>query len=375
MNLTRPHTRVCHFTSVHAYNDIRIFFKECRSLASAGYEVHLIAHQAPDIELNGVYLHSVLVPMGWRFLRFTVGAWRVYLKALEVNASIYHFHDPELLPFGLLLKWHGKQVIYDTHEDMPRDILSKEWLSRPLRKIASWLFEKLENFVASRLDAVVAATPHIATRFISINQQTININNYPLSEEFADCSRGVVKQRAVCYAGGLTQIRCLFQMVEAIALTDVTLLLAGGFGSQTDKMKVMSMPGWRQTKLFGKVGRDALPDIFSQSIAGLVLFLPVPNHVNAQPNKIFEYMSAGIPVIGSDFPLWREIIEGNKCGICVKPLDVLAISQAILWLADHPEEARCMGEKGRNAVRNKYNWDAEAVRLIQLYKGIEKCAA
>jgi glycosyltransferase involved in cell wall biosynthesis len=150
--------------------------------------------------------------------------------------------------------------------------------------------------------------------------------------------------------------------------------LAGGFGSPDNKAKVMAMPGWAQTREFGKVGREELPSILSQSVAGLVLFLPVPNHVDAQPNKIFEYMSAGIPVIGSNFPLWKEIIEGNACGICVDPFDVVAISRAILWLADHPEEARRMGENGRKAVCDKYNWEIESIRLISFYSELETCA-
>ncbi len=96
----------------------------------------------------------------------------------------------------------------------------------------------------------------------------------------------------------------------------------------------------------------------------------MPNHVDAQPNKMFEYMSAGIPVIASDFPLWREIIEGCGCGICVDPLDPKKIAEAIDYLVDNPEIARRMGENGRKAVYDRYNWDVEEKKLLALYDSL-----
>ena len=95
----------------------------------------------------------------------------------------------------------------------------------------------------------------------------------------------------------------------------------------------------------------------------------MPNHVNALPNKMFEYMSAGLPVIASNFPLWKEIVEGNKCGLTVNPLSPKEIAEAIRYLLAHPEEARKMGENGRKAVLEKYNWDNESRKLMVFYNG------
>lgn len=368
--------KICHFTSVHSCLDIRIFYKECVSLARVGHRVHYIVPDGVDGCINGVYIHGVPVAKkSSRFVRMFFTAWKVYLCARKQQADVYHFHDPELLFYGLLLQWQGARVIYDVHEDVPRDILSKTWIPQYLRRVIAWGAEIFENFVAARLAAVVTATPHINRRFLLVNRHSVNINNYPLCEEFVVCAGVKDKQRVVCYAGGISSNRGLFQMLEAIALTDVTLLLAGEIDSEVDKKKMTAMPGWRQARALGRVGRDMLPSLFSRSVAGLVLFLPDPNHINAQPNKIFEYMSAGIPVIASDFPLWRELIEGSACGICVDPLDSAEISRAILWLIDHPEEALRMGENGRMAVESRYNWEAEAIRLIQFYEEVEQCAA
>ncbi|MBD3768073.1 MAG: glycosyltransferase, partial [Gammaproteobacteria bacterium] len=103
---------------------------------------------------------------------------------------------------------------------------------------------------------------------------------------------------------------------------------------------------------------------------GLVTFLPAPNHIDAQPNKMFEYMSAGLPIITSIFPLWREIVEGNQCGLCVDPLDPQAIGEAIQYLIDNPVEAEQMGKNGRQAVEQKYNWTIEEQKLLDLYAGL-----
>ncbi|MCY1522537.1 Glycosyl transferases group 1 [compost metagenome] len=108
----------------------------------------------------------------------------------------------------------------------------------------------------------------------------------------------------------------------------------------------------------------------SRSVAGVVTFLSAPNHIDAQPNKMFEYMSAGIPVVGSNFPLWKSIIEGNRCGVCVDPANPTEIAEAIDYLFTHQAEAREMGARGRAAVLDKYNWDGEGVKLLSLYREV-----
>jgi len=130
------------------------------------------------------------------------------------------------------------------------------------------------------------------------------------------------------------------------------------------------MPGWQNVETLGYLDRNAVKSTLSRSMRGLVLFHPEPNHVNAQPNKMFEYMSAGIPVIASNFPLWKEIVEGTECGICVDPLNPKEIADAIRWIIEHPVEASRMGENGRKAVEERYNWGIEEKKLLELYNKI-----
>ena len=103
-------------------------------------------------------------------------------------------------------------------------------------------------------------------------------------------------------------------------------------------------------------------------VAGLLFFHPEPNHVDAQPNKMFEYMSAGLPVLASDFPLWREVLVGTGAGRCADPLDPAAIGRAIESLLADPQAAQVMGRRGREAVMTRYQWTFEERKLLALYR-------
>src|ERR1035437_3505014 len=171
--------KVCHLTSVHKSTDVRIFYKECCSLSKAGYKVYLISPNVIDEILENVSIVGIKTYNN-RLLRMTKTVWNVYKKAKIIDAKIYHIHDPELLVIGLLLKARGKVVIYDSHEDLPRQILDKPWINPLLRRLISKLTEYVENFISRRYNAIVAATPTIKNRFVRINPNTVNINNYPI---------------------------------------------------------------------------------------------------------------------------------------------------------------------------------------------------
>ncbi|MGC5324933.1 glycosyltransferase family 4 protein [Brevibacillus sp. SYSU BS000544] len=361
--------KVTHLSSVHTTFDIRIFLKECKSLANAGFEVnYVVADQQHNGLHSGVNIISISKANG-RLERMTKVVKKVYEVALELNSDVYHFHDPELIPVGLLLKSKGKKVIYDAHEDVPRDILSKTWIPKYVRSIIANTFEVLEDFAARRFDTIVTATPYIQERFLRIGAKSVNINNYPFLEEFnLPTVNWAEKENIVCYVGGINEIRGVHEMVRAIGQTNAQLAIGGLFSSEADYQKAIHLDGWSQVKELGQLHRNEVSDLFNKSRAGLVIFHPEENHINAQPNKMFEYMSAGLPVIASNFPLWREIIEGNQCGICVDPLNPREIADAINWIMEHPEKSKEMGLKGRRAIENRYNWETEQKNLVQLYK-------
>lgn len=362
---------VVHMTSVHSPDDTRIFAKQCRTLAGAGYDVHLIAPKADDAVHDGVRLWGVPAPSAHRRLaRMTSTVLQVYRQARSIGADLYHFHDPELMPVALALACSHTPVIYDAHEDVAAATLDKTWLRPRLRSPVARLVARVEPAAANRLAAVVAATPAIAERF-SRCRYVVTVNNYPELSEFAEaCPAGVTKEPAVCYVGGITAIRGIDTMLEAIVQTDARLLLAGRFDPPGLADGLHASPRSSQVASFGQVGRRQVAEIFARAMAGVVVFKPAANHLRAQPTKLFEYMSAGLPVIASNFPLWRDIVERNRCGICVDPMNSTALAEAIRWIIAHPDEAREMGENGRRAVRTTYNWEPEGRKLTTLYRRV-----
>ena len=358
--------KVCILTSVHCSFDIRIFQKEAKSLARAGYNVTLLSRHNKEEIVKGIKIVPLPNPKN-RIERMTKTAWVVYRKAVKIDADIYHFHDPELIPIGLLLKHHGKRVVYDVHEDVPRQILSKEHILGLFRKPVSAFIEALEAFSSKRFDAVVTATPFIDRRFSELGANTVNVNNFPIVSELNSAQNNwEMKEKAVCYVGGIARIRGAIEMVEAIGKTSYGLLLAGGIETILEQ-KLMKLSGWSQVETFGFINRTGVRAVMARSMAGLVLLYPVINYRDALPVKMFEYMSAGIPVIASSFPLWIKILNENDCGICVDPLNVDEIADAIRWIVDHPLEAKRMGENGRRAVTEKYNWEIEERKILKLY--------
>lgn len=362
---------VCHFTSVHNPDDIRIFKKECVSLAKAGFRVTLVAPGMKTEIVNGVRVVGAGERPLNRLKRMYIFSRKVLELARRQNADIYHFHDPELLQGAWSFIRDGKKVIYDSHEDVPKQILGKYWIKPFLRITVSKFYGFFEDLIASKLTGVITATPFINDRYKKVNRNSLNINNFPFLDEFDNVSISEKRENKVCYVGGITGIRGAKEMIEAIAKTENTrLVLAGNFSPESLKDELMKMPGWEKTDYLGLAGREEVARIFSKCKAGLVVMHPLPNHIDAQPNKMFEYMSASLPVIASDFELWKDVIEGNKCGKCVDPLNPDEIAAAIREIINSEELVKDFGHNGRQAVLSKYNWQSEERNLIAFYNDL-----
>ncbi len=362
--------KIAHVTSVHARDDVRIFVKMCTSLAKEKrYDVTLVvADGKGNDEKNGVRIVDAGRSEGGRIKRMSRTLYRVYKTAVSLECDIYHLHDPELLVIALLLKRRGKKVIFDSHEDVSQDILSKTWIPVAVRGAISLLYARFESFVCKRLDYVVAATPYIRDKFLCINPDSVDINNYPIIGELERTNDWSSKKDEVCYVGGINKIRGIKEIVEAMALVkNIRLNLVGNFMETIVKDEVKSLKGWEKVNEYGFLGREKVAKILHRSKAGLVTLHPIPTYRQALPVKMFEYMSTGLPVIASDFPLWREIIEGNESGICVNPLDPKEIAEAIEFLIKNPKEAKRMGENGKRAVLSRYNWAIEEKKLYTIY--------
>ena len=364
--------KVCHLTSVHPVQDVRILYKECVSLAKAGNDVSLIVKSEKDRILEGVKIIAIREE-GNRLKRTIFTALEVFKKALVTKADIYHFHDPELIPVGIILRIIGKKVIYDIHEDLPRQILNKTWIHPWLRSIISKISALLE-WVSSRLffSRIVSATPKIAERFPK--DTTIVIQNYPVITELVS-NNNDYRERPynIVYIGGIARIRGTLENITALEYVqnnECQIILAGKFESSEFEKQCRSLRAWNRVDFRGWQNRDQIKIILDNSRIGLVLLHPTINYLDAYPVKLFEYMAAGIPVIASDFPLWRKIVEDAQCGLLVNPLQPNNIAKKIDWLLENECAAQEMGLNGQKAIIEKYNWSIEEKKLNELYSSL-----
>ncbi|BEV72267.1 MULTISPECIES: glycosyltransferase family 4 protein [unclassified Paludibacterium] len=360
--------RIAHLTSAHPRHDIRIFIKECGTLARGGHEVSLIVADGLGEEVrDGVRIHDVGARTGGRLARMTRTVDRVIQAALRLRPDVAHFHDPELMLAALKLKKAGIRVVYDVHEDLPRQLLAKHWIPGMLRPLTSRVFEVLENRVASRFDAIVTSTPHIRTRFARVNARAVDVCNYPILSELVRETPWESRHNEVCYLGGITRIRGIGPIVAAMPDVPARLNLAGIWGEAGLKDELMASAGWSRVNDLGVLDRQGVAGVLARSKVGLVTLFPTPNYVDALPIKLFEYMAAGIPVVASDFPVWRAIVEDAGCGLLVDPQDPAAIAAAMNTLLADDQRAAAMGASGQRAVLAKYSWQAEGEKLLALY--------
>jgi glycosyltransferase involved in cell wall biosynthesis len=367
--------KVVHLTSVHTAFDVRVFHKECKCLARSGKHVVLIAPHEGDAVVDSVEVKGIRIS-GGRFIRMTRTAWSLYREAIRQNGDVYHFHDPELIPLGLLLAARGKIVVYDIHEDAPADILHKDYIRRRLRRPLMWSVRKLEDAACRRFSGLIAATPTIAERFYSINANTVVVHNFPMLEEIAPNVtlpwNGHLP--AVAYIGSISERRGIREILQALALlpsaSPTQMMLAGPFSPKGLLTELESLPGWARVQNLGVLDRPSVANLLSRVRLGLLVLQPEPNFVNARPIKLFEYMAAGIPVIASDFPLWRQIIGEARCGLLVDPQDPQAIARAMQYLLSHDAEAEAMGRRGRKAACELYNWNSEERVLLKFYSDL-----
>ena len=371
-------TEIAHLTSVHPRGDTRIRIREAGSLArTLGRAVTLLVQdgKGDSVEAGGKIriIDTGPAPRG-RPARMILGVWRMWRAVRRVQPQVVHFHDPELIPLGIVLKCFGYRVVYDVHEDLPRQVLTKYWLPAVARWPVSWAMSACEWVAARVFDAIVPAEPVIARRFPPY--KSVLVQNFPILDELVKADSIPYKERPphFTYVGGITVIRGIHEMIRATSLTsgkdgqETRLSLAGAFQPSGLLEEARAAPGWRQVDFHGWADREQVARIMGSVRAGLAVLHPTPRYHDNYPTKIFEYMAVSLPVIVSDLPLLRVIVDSTGCGLLVDPLDLRAIADAMQWILDNPEEAEAMGRRGRAAVEKHYNWETEAEKLVALYK-------
>lgn len=366
--------KICHVTTVHPNRyDVRIFEKECTTLAKNGYDVTLIVNdKLQDEERNGVKIVSLRMDSRSRVDRAIRVANKAFSKAEEVDAEIYHIHDPELLGIAVKLRKRGKKVIFDSHEFTAMQILTKEYIPVVFRKQIADIYRRYEENRLRKLSGLVMPCLYDGKDYFSkVRIPKVIIGNLPIISQTNDLCDTYEKKDKVCYVGSITESRGIFHMIKAAFLAGKKLVLIGDMPLEMKQM-LEQMPEYSNVEYLGVLSHDVALHEMSKCAVGLALLQDEGQYskLGNLPTKLYEYMMLGIPAVISNFSFYEKILKNYEFGIACDPSDDLAIANAINIIINDKKKQKRMSEAGINAIRLEMNWQKEAEKLLKLYREI-----
>lgn len=373
-NKTLNAKKVFVYSSVHVWNDTRIYYKEIDTLLKAGYQVEQMAvetTQQPEPRQN---LTQTLFRKGSRFKRFT--RWISIYKAIrQSDAKYYHFHDPELLLLLPILRKKKGVFLYDMHENFPKALETKAWIPAGLRKPLAKIVKRIERGCLKRCDNVIFAETSYKKDYPYITQKHDDILNYPTYQAPSSSQKSV--EQTLLYIGGIEENRGLWIMLEALknlkqsGFEDLKLKLIGPiFEADNEKIDVFVSENGLASNVerLGRIPNDEIGAHMASATVGLCLLKPIPNYMESMATKMFEYMSAELPMVVSDFPMWSELMKETQSGYSVNPLDSLEVASKIDFLLRNKALQQEMGTNGRYHYEKSYNWTTEGKKVLALYE-------
>ncbi len=382
--LNQRRNKVVHLTSVHARYDNRILFKQCISLARNGFETTLIVADGKGDEIFNDYVSILDVGNKKGHLhRMTVICYKIYRLALRLDAQVYQIHDPELIPAAYFLFKNGKKVIYDIHEDYRTSILQKQYIWKPARNLIAKIYDCIESFAIRRFTTLLAEK-----YYKEFAPDGITVLNYPIISPNdnesgthapqTDCNPSVHLDNTkinLLYTGNVTEVRGAFNHSKLVDISDEINVTFVGYCSSEIANRMMGIV--KRPNAIRIIGKDIyIPQTLIKQCyrenwtAGLAIFPKTPHYEKKELTKFFEYMLNEIPIICSDFPLWKELVEKHECGFAISPTNLEEIKGVINRLHDNPALRRELGRNGKLMVTKYYNWDTQEKKLLATYNSL-----
>lgn len=362
---------------MHPFNDDRIFERACKGLNSIGDKVILIATHDGDIVIDGIGILGLKKRKG--LSRRILSSFEAFRKARTVKADVFHFHDPDLIPWMLILSFLNRKVVYDVHENYESRAVKLPPLF--LRKVYAKIYRKLENMLSSGFSGLTVVTPSMKNLFRGVNKPIEVTDNVVYVSRLKDVELPAEKNKklTIYTSGTNSKYRNCLQTIDALPhilreVPDIRMMFAGRYYPEdyrsllnkraedlgvSEYVSIEGMMSWEEN-----FKRTAGAHI------GCVFYEDNLNNRVTLPNRLYEYMFCGVAVLGEDFPEVRRVLEDSGAGLCVNSNSPESIAGKAIYMLKNPDVMIEMGRKGREAVLKKYNFENELMRLDQFYKKI-----
>lgn len=359
---------------MHPRRDTRIFYRECISLLKNGFEIYLLVADGKGDELvEGVQVLDIGLESS-RLKNFINSGSKINKVVQEMEPSLVHFHDPELMFVGKKLSSKFKiPIVFDIHENIAVQILDKTYIPKVLRGLVSYSYKKVENYFLKYFHLVIAEHSYEEV-YARKGKSLTTVLNMPDLSHFEPYVNNNRAGNDIFYIGGVSNERGLDITLEALKIlksrdTDFFMHYIGPISEE----KIEELPLGeiaKDIKFYGRMDSKEGFEISKKCVVGLSVLKPIKNYVGSYSTKIFEYMAIGLPVITSNFPLYQNVVERYNCGYCVAPYSSQELADRIEELISNSELTNQMGANGQLAVKDKFSWSSEEEKLIDLYKEV-----
>lgn len=367
--------KILHISTVHRRYDTRIFLKQCKSLTGDVNHISLYVCDGLGKEKkDNVNIIDGGNNSGGRIWSMIMKPLKALSYSVKNKFDIYHFHDPELLPVGIILSVIGRNVVYDIHDEIDVQIYNKGWIPKPLRPLISSVFRLLERFGLKLFSGVIVVNQKMKDKYSEFTQakKIRVVQNFPILNEAVQNINTEEEKNGYVFVGTISRQRGIDKILMAAKGLDskYSFKIAGSIPDKNFATELEPLLNNSNVDYHGFIEHKKSIELIKGAQAGLMIYQPDENYLNTYPIKLFEYLMCGVPVIASNFPYWEDFFNKYECGILVDPNDTDAIKNAFIWIKENEQQAREMGKRGRDIVLSNYTWDSQFENLIELYEHI-----
>jgi len=362
-------------STVHHYQDARIFYKEIPSIKKVCNNLCFMVPVNKEKEFieNGVNIIPLRNPSTkFERIKLQITAWK---KIKAIKPKIVHFHDPELIVLGYFLKKVLKiKVVFDIHENVSESFKDNLWIPSYLKPIIPKVYSKIENILIKDFDAVIIAEKSYRETY---GERPIELLNYPISEGRDFKKKNFNEKLKMVYIGGIWERRGIFQMLRLFNKLekegfDLSLSLVGPFVPKELKQSVENFVSENKLKdkvvIYGRKTLTEVYDILEDCHLGLSLMKNIKNYNKSLSTKIFDYMLSSIPYVVSNFKIYSDYTINSETGIAVDYNDEEDMYLKVKALLNDKSKLSLMSNNGFCLVKEKWNWETQEKKLFALYK-------